>query len=117
VPHHAHPIFHTGSGSAATTLQDQAAILFNAVHSATQALTHKQTGANHKQIESIFAANDRCRRNYVEKQEKTIKFGEGVPWADAEADEVDLRGDLVDDHDQASDEKVQWGAVGWHCRA
>ena len=37
-----------------------------------QALCHKLTGEDHKMIQRIYLANDRCRRQFVEQKEKEI---------------------------------------------
>ena len=42
-------------------------------------------------MEGIYARLDQARCDYVEKEEKSIKFGSGEQWEDLDADEVDLR--------------------------
>ena len=136
LPHHGHLIFKTGAGGPQTTsLQRQAAILMFAVHNSNQALTHNLTGRNHKVIEDICVANDRCRQVFVEEKEKLIAYGSAAVkeqssslkaptnhpkkaptasglWFDVEADEVDLRADLVEGDDVPKEEAVQWEQWG-----
>ena len=52
---------------------------------------HLFTERNHKFVEGIYARLDQARCDYVEKEEKSIKFGSGEQWEDLDADEVDLR--------------------------
>lgn len=91
LPHDQHPVFSTGSGQNHVTLEDQAAVLFCAVANTRRGAAHLFTERNHKFVEGIYARLDQARCDFVEKKEKSIKFGSGEQWKDVEADEVDLR--------------------------
>jgi hypothetical protein len=116
-PHHGHLILSCARGQDYVPLALQLVILLYAIHNAPQTLCHKMTGAGHKIIEAIYLANDECRRVYVEHKEKLIDLGTDDPNDphDVEADEVDLRAGLVDDHEKAPQtakvEFEQWGGV------
>ena len=118
LPHADHPIFTVGSGGAVrsagdTTLQRQSAVLLCASLDVCQAHCAQLLDINHKAVERIYAANDLCRRRYVEKEEKKIVYGAEAEWNDVEADEVDVKGDLVENHkDAPADAKVEWEQWG-----
>ena len=65
-------------------------------------------------IRHIFAGNELCRTMDVEMEEKKIVYGgDGNDWKDVEADEVDLRGEMVADHcDMPQDQQVKWEQWG-----
>jgi hypothetical protein len=111
--HAGHPIFSIGSGSRSTPLQDQAAVLVCAVAGTTQAVCHKLTGLDHKTIEGVYTKLDHVRLVSVEHLEKKIRYGEGVPWNDIEADEVDVR--KFEDPEEPDAKQAmsweQWGGV------
>ncbi|CAK0830442.1 unnamed protein product [Prorocentrum cordatum] len=114
LPQSGHMVFSSGSGVAAVPLQEQSAVLFAVVNNVPLAKIHALTGKNHKAIESMSKFNDACRKSDVQQQEKLISFGgKGRTWKDVEADEVDLRGDLLPDHaERAENERVQWEQWG-----
>ena len=114
LPQSGHMVFSSGSGAAAVPLQEQSAVLFAVVNNVPLAKIHALTGKNHKAIESMSKFNDACRKNDVLQQEKLVTFGgKGRTWKDVEADEVDLRGELLSDHaERAENERVQWGQWG-----
>ena len=51
---------------------------------------------NHKMIEGMNSKLDFAKKAFVEKKEKTIKYGTGQKWKDIEGDEADLRKELAD---------------------
>ncbi len=114
-PHGNHPIFNTANGRCFVRLQDQAAALLCAVQGSPQTLAHSLFGFGEKFLRTVCEKNDKCRAAYVEAKEKDIVFGEGMAWKDVEADEVDLRGNLVDgaasEEDDEAVEWEQWGGV------
>ena len=111
LPQSGHMVFSSGSGAAAVPLQEQSAVLFAVVNNVPLAKIHALTGKNHKAIESMSKFNDACRKNDVLQQEKLVTFGgKGRAWKGVEADEVDLRGELLPDHaERAENEQVKWG--------
>lgn len=106
--HSNHPIFMSTSGSASTSLQDQAAVLLCAVEDVQLAKCHALTGANHKMVERIYHSLEEAQLQYVERKEKTIVFGDGKTWVDVEADEVDLRKYINPDPMTDPNQKVEW---------
>ena len=91
LPHQDRPIFTAGFGIAAVSLQDQAAVLFCALHGVSATACHALTGMNHKMIEGLYRRLDEARTKFVEREEGNIEFGGCATWKDVEADEVDLR--------------------------
>ena len=71
-PHHHHPIFSEGAGSGATSLVDQAAVLFCHVAGIGAAKIHVLCGNNHKMIDDFGHRLDQARKTYVQKEGKTI---------------------------------------------
>jgi hypothetical protein len=114
LPHHGHPMFSTGTGKSHVPLQQQAAVLFHVVHDVSLVHTHMLTGKSDNMIRHIFAGNELCRTMDVEMEEKKIVYGgDGNDWKDVEADEVDLRGEMVADHcDMPQDKQVKWEQWG-----
>ena len=109
LPHHEHPIFSTGGGRHCSSLDDQVAILFCAVSGTTEVNTHRITDKNHKMVEGISKRLDQCRQIVVERDEKSIQFGNTCGWADVEGDEVDLgKKEVGANEGDAADEVVQW---------
>ena len=87
-PHHLHPIFTEGTGSEAQPLQSQAALLLLKLHHVPQSTIHLLLGINHKAVEDMERKLCTLRKEYVEKVEKAITFGNGKGWQDVEADEA-----------------------------
>lgn len=109
LPHHDHPIFTTGSGSGASSLQDQAATLFSMVAGADPTTTARLVGHNQKMISGICRRLDQCRTLVVERDEKKIQFGAEMEWADVEGDEVDLgKRDTTPANFADNDEALEW---------
>ena len=109
------PFFSTASGASATSLQEQAFLLFCAAHNASQTFAHQLTGKNRKMIANAYMRNDECRRVDVEREEPEIRYGGN--WEDVEVDEVDVSGNAVrtDDGSPAPPDAdvvwEQWGGI------
>jgi hypothetical protein len=108
--HHQHPVLSVASGSRFVPLQDQAAVLFCCVANVKRSTAHLLTGMNHKLIEGIYTRFEERTSEYVVAKENDIEFGHGIPWADVEADEVDLRKSLQCDED--GNEQLAWEQWG-----
>ena len=87
-PHHLHPLFSEGYGVAALSLKTQAAVLLLKLNNITNSAIHRLLHVNHKAIEDIDKRMCVLRKEYVEKKEKEIQFGDGASWKDIEADET-----------------------------
>ena len=65
--------------------------------------------------ERIYASLANCRQDFVEREERKIKFGGDVnSWRDVEADEVDLRKSLASEGDHPKGKPTtweQWGGI------
>ena len=83
-----HPIFSEGFGTAAQSLQSQAALLLLNLNGIPYGVIHRLLGVNHKAIEDVENKLCKLRRDYVEATEKLIKFGDSKGWHDVEADEA-----------------------------
>lgn len=113
LPHQFHPVFMCKDGPTTVRLQDQAAALFCAIADVTQSAAHHLLGRNHKHIQGIYNRLDEARCKFVESEQKKIKYGADEPWADVEADQVDLR-KWNTNPDAPADAKCHLGAVGRH---
>ena len=87
-PHHLHPIFTEGAGPERLDLQTQSAALLLKLHRVPQATIHLLLNINHQALEDMEKKICRLRQDFVEKQEKTIIFGNTKQWVDVEADEA-----------------------------
>ena len=84
-PHHLHPLFTDGRGTGATSLQDQSAMLLLKLLRVPHPAIHVLLDINHKGIEDMEKKLCELRREFVEKKEKEIVFGDGRNWKDVEA--------------------------------
>ena len=89
-------------------------MLFCAVAKIKRSTAHILTDKSHKFVEGVYKRLDEARMNYVLHHEKQIKFGDGIPWADVEADEVDLRKTVLEPdapQSRTSTAWEQWGGI------
>ncbi|CAK0894549.1 unnamed protein product [Prorocentrum cordatum] len=114
LPHAFHPIFKCGTGQSHVSLADQASVLFCSIAKCSQTSVRFLLQKNHKLTESIYESLHAVRAKSVVQHEKNIKFGADLPWADVEADEVDIAKGEDPNTDAATDKPViweQWGGM------
>ncbi|CAE7212292.1 unnamed protein product [Symbiodinium sp. CCMP2592] len=93
-PYHLHPLFSECMGPQKQSLQMQSAMLLLNLHKVPQSTIHLVLDINHKAIEDMEAGAClekklcRLRKDFVEKEEKKIVFGNKRTWVDVEADEA-----------------------------
>lgn len=87
-PQHLHPLFLDARGSAATSLQHQAALLMLILNNVKYATIHRLLHVNHKAIEDMKRRLLGLRKPWVEEKEKEIVLGNAKTWVDIEADET-----------------------------
>ncbi|CAE6965865.1 unnamed protein product, partial [Symbiodinium natans] len=87
-PHHLHPLFTECQGPQKQSLQMQAAMLLLKLHRVPQSTIHLLLGQNHKAIEDMDKKICKLRRDFVQRKERDIIFGNGKSWVDIEADEA-----------------------------
>ncbi|CAE7894029.1 unnamed protein product, partial [Symbiodinium necroappetens] len=87
-PHHLHPVFTEGKGSASRSLQMQASLLLLKLLRVPHPTIHVLLNVNHKAIEDMEKRICDLRKAFVEKREKIVVFGDGRTWKDVEADEA-----------------------------
>ena len=115
--HHGHLIFQMGWGNTHVPLNDQAAVLYCAVHNVPLVMTQKITGRSTDFISTIYKSLDKCRKMEVDDAQKEIRMGDGSPgckkWYDCEADEVDLRKESDGSVRNKNENTVweQWGGL------
>ena len=112
LPHHDNPLFTTGGGHQAASLEDQAALLFTTISGANSKVSHRITGKNDKMIRGMSQRLSMLRRIVVERDEKKIKFGQLAEWNDVEADEMDL-GKSLCDHENVDDPECTTNWEQW----
>ena len=108
-PTHCHPIFAEGNGKETSTLKDKARVLFGILTGMTTAQIYLHYVKNHKMIEDMTRNLDLARKQYVEKYEKDIVYGDGKKWVDVEADESVFATALTED--KRAKEWGQWAGV------
>ena len=87
-PQHLHPLFLDARGSAATSLQHQAALRMLILNNVKYATIYRLLHVNHKAIEDMKRRLLGLRKPWVEEKEKEIVLGHAKTWVDIEADET-----------------------------
>ena len=73
--HDFHPIFFGGAGNSYTPLNVQVSALFAAIAGVSATSTHLILDTDHKPIDRIYSNLEVARARYVERQEKSITYG------------------------------------------
>ncbi len=111
-PHHDHPIFNVSKGQDFVPLAEQASVLFCACADVGKTACHLLMDRNHNMISGIYGRLEKLRADFVEKRQRSMRFGKNGKWHDVEADEVDLRKERdPDDKNTKNTYWEQWGGV------
>ncbi|CAE7777099.1 unnamed protein product [Symbiodinium sp. CCMP2592] len=122
-PYHLHPLFSECMGPQKQSLQMQSAMLLLMLHKVPQSTIHLVLDINHKAIEYMEKKLCRLCKDFVEKEEKNIVFGNKRTWVDVEADEATFdKRDISKDPDlkhliSKPNNTILWehmGAMGWN---
>ena len=89
-PHHLHPLLTDGRGTGAQSLQIQSSMLLLKLLRVSHPSIHILLNVNHKAIEDLEKKLCELRKDFVEKKEREIVFGNLKAWKDVEAESWSL---------------------------